>query len=117
MAALLAALPAKGASAADVEAGKNAFARCRVCHTLAAGAGSTVGPNLHGVYGRKAGTAEGFRYSEAMKASGIVWDDDTLAHFLRDPKGTVPGNRMAFPGISDETELQNLLAFLKQAAQ
>ena len=103
------------ADAADVEAGKAVFNRCKICHHLEAGAASPVGPNLHGLFGRKAGTLPGYNYSEAMKNAGVVWDDDTLAKYLRDPKGFIPGNKMAFPGLKDETELANLLAYLKEA--
>jgi cytochrome c len=98
-------------------AGAAAFNRCRVCHSLAAGGHSPVGPNLHGLYGRTAGTAPDFSFSEAMKKSGVVWNDDTLAKFLRDPQGFIPGNRMGFPGIKDDKELADLLTFLKQATQ
>jgi cytochrome c len=111
---LVAALPAR---AADIAAGRKAFAKCRICHTIAAGAPSTVGPDLHRVFGRKAGTFDDFGYSPAMKSSGVTWDDDTLAKYLRDPKTFIPGNRMAFPGISSEAEIENLLAYLKQATR
>ena len=77
----------------------------------------TVGPNLHGVFGRKAGSLDGYAYSAAMKNSGIVWDDETLAKYLRDPRGSMPGNKMAFPGIKNDEELANLLAYLHQATQ
>jgi cytochrome c len=105
------------AQAADPEAGKVAFNRCKVCHKLEAGGAASIGPNLHGVFGRKAGTLDGFNYSEAMKSSGVVWDDDSLAKYLSDPKGFISGNKMAFPGIKNEAELANLLAYLKQASQ
>lgn len=103
--------------AADAEAGKAVFNRCRICHSLEAGAPSPVGPNLHGIFGRKAGTFDDFPYSEAMKASGIVWNDGTLAKYLKDPREFIPGNRMAFPGIADDKEMTDLLAYLHQAAQ
>lgn len=115
-AALIAAMPGV-ASAADVNAGKAVFNRCKICHRLEADAPSPVGPNLHGLFGRKAGTLAGFNYSEAMKNSGVVWDEDSLTKYLRDPKGFMPGNKMAFPGIKNETELQNLLAYLKEATK
>jgi cytochrome c len=98
-------------------AGAAVFNRCKVCHSLAAGAHSPVGPDLHGLFGRTAGTAPGFSFSPAMKKSGVVWNDDTLAKFLRDPQGFIPGNRMGFPGIKDDKELDDLLAYLKQATQ
>lgn len=110
-------LAASAAAAADADAGKAIFKRCQICHRIEADAPASLGPNLHGVFGRKAGTVAGYEYSEAMKNSGVVWDDDTLRKYLSDPKGFVAGNKMAFPGIKDQTEMDNLLAYLKQAAQ
>jgi cytochrome c len=98
-------------------AGAGVFNRCKVCHSLAAGAHSPVGPNLHGLFGRTAGTASGFSFSPAMQKCGVVWNDDTLAKFLRDPQGFIPGNRMGFPGVKDDKELADLVAYLKQATQ
>ena len=91
--------------------------KCKICHSLDKGGANRVGPNLYGVFGRKAGTVAGFAYSDAMKNSGIVWDDATLAKFLRDPKESLPGNRMSFPGIKDDATLHDLLQSLKQATQ
>jgi cytochrome c len=105
------------ASARADEAGEAMLKRCEICHTLVAGGPAKVGPNLHGIFGRKAGSVPGFAFSNAMKSSGIVWDDDTLAKFLRDPRDSLPGNRMSFPGISDDAALTDLLARLKQATQ
>jgi len=114
---VLALAAAGGARAEDIAAGNKVFARCKVCHTLEAGGPATLGPNLHHVFGRKAGTAEGYKASEPMKNSGLVWDEATLARFVRDPKQTIPGNRMAFPGVKNDQELADLLAYLKQATQ
>jgi len=114
-AAMLAA--AASAQAADVEAGKAVFNRCKICHSLSAKAPPMTGPSLHGLFGRKAGAYDDFPYSPAMKSSGIVWDDATLAKFLRDPKAFIPNNNMAFPGITDDAKLADLLAYLKQATQ
>ncbi len=114
---LLALVPAASSHAADLAAGQQMFARCRICHTVAAGGPSAVAPNLHGLFGRKAGSLNGFDYSPAMKASAVTWDDDTLAKYLRDPKGFIPGNRMAFPGIEDKKERADLIAYLRQAAK
>ena len=69
------------------------------------------------MFGRKAGSIDGFDYSPAMKQSGIVWDDETLAKFLRDPMGSLPGARMSFPGIKDNAVLHDLIQQLKQATQ
>jgi len=102
--------------AADAAAGQAQFNKCKICHSLEAGK-NMVGPDLHAIFGRKAGTADGFAYSDAMKKSGIVWDDDTLTKYLREPKDTVPGGKMAFPGIKDDQQLADLLAYLHQATQ
>jgi cytochrome c len=101
---------------ADEPAGAE-LQKCKICHALDEAGGNRVGPSLHGVFGRMAGTAAGFAYSDAMKASGIVWDDETLAKFLRDPKDSLPGNRMSFPGIKDDALLHDLLQRLKQATR
>ena len=103
--------------AADTEAGQKAFAKCKICHAVEAGGRNTAGPNLHGIFGRKAGTLDGFSYSAAMKNSGIVWDDESMAKYLRDPRGSMPGNKMAFPGVKNDEEMANLLAYLHQATQ
>ena len=115
LALLLFLMPRPGDSA-DNAAGQAIFNRCKICHALEAGK-NMVGPSLHGIFGRKAGTADNFTYSEAMKSSGIVWDDDTLTKYLRNPQEVVPGAKMAFPGIKDDTQIADLLAYLHQAAQ
>ena len=106
-----------GARADEPGAGEAVLKKCEICHSLDSNGRTKVGPNLHGLFGRKAGTAPGFAFSDAMKKSGIVWDNDTLAAFLRDPKASVPGNRMSFPGIKDDAALADLLARLRQATQ
>jgi len=115
LALLLLLMPRPG-EAADIAAGQAIFNRCKICHALEAGK-NMVGPSLHGIFGRKAGTADNFTYSEAMKSSGIVWGDDTLTKYLRNPQEVVPGAKMAFPGIKDEKQIADLLAYLHQAAQ
>lgn len=105
------------AMAADADAGKAVFTRCKVCHTVEAGGRNAVGPNLHGLFGRKAGALDNFVYSDAMKNSGVVWNDETLTRYLQDPRGFIPGDRMAFPGIRDVAQLADLLAYLHQATQ
>jgi cytochrome c len=106
---------AAGAAHADGDAdkGKKTFNKCKACHTLEAGK-NRVGPSLHGIIGRAAGTAEGFKYSDAMKNSGITWDEATLDTYLKDPKKMVPGTKMTFAGLKKEDEIKDLLAYLKQ---
>ena len=106
-------LSAGGAQAQDAEAGKKVFNQCRACHVLDKST-NRVGPHLGDVIGRKAGSVEGFSYSEAMKNSGITWDEESLAKYLKDPKGTVAGNKMAFAGIKKDDDLKNLIAYLKE---
>ena len=106
-------LSAGGAQAQDAEAGKKVFNQCRACHVLDK-ATNRVGPHLGDVIGRKAGSVEGFSYSDAMKNSGITWDEESLAKYLKDPKGTVAGNKMAFAGVKKDDDLKNLIAYLKE---
>ena len=106
------------AQSGDPARGQRIFnQQCRACHTLDKGGASTAGPNLHAVFGRKAGTAEGFAFSEAMVKSGIVWDDTTMAEYNRDPKGKVAGTKMVFNGLKQQAQLDDLVAYLKQATQ
>ena len=91
--------------------------QCKACHTLDKDGARTVGPNLHGLVGRKAGSTEGFSSSDAMKASGIVWDDKTLVEYLKDPKGRVPGTKMVYIGLKQEAQQADMIAFLKKATQ
>jgi cytochrome c len=107
-----------GAAHADGDAanGEKIFAKCKACHTVEAGK-NKVGPSLAGVVGRKAGTAEGFNYSDAMKNSGLTWDEATLNTYLTGPKKLVPGTKMAFPGLPNEQDRLDVIAYLKSAAQ
>jgi cytochrome c len=109
-----AATVAAGAQAQDL--GKKSFETCAACHSLKAGENG-VGPSLHNLVGRKAGTAEGFRYSGPLKRSGIVWDEASLAKFLRNPQEAVPGNRMPFSGMTDEAALKALVQYLASATK
>ena len=100
----------------DAAAGEKVFRKCKACHSLEAGE-NKIGPSLHGVFGRTAGTVEGFKYSDAMKESGIVWDESTLDAYLENPKKNVPGTRMAFPGLRKEEDRANVIAYLMEATQ
>jgi len=101
---------------ADVEKGKGVFEQCAACHSLD-GTGDYDGPTLKGVIGRKAGSLEDYRYSAAMKRSDVVWDAATVDQYVADPQAFIPGNRMAFAGISDKTQRDDLIAFLAVATK
>src|ERR1700752_21453 len=108
----LVAMAAGPAVAADVEAGKTAFKKCALCHTTEAGK-NKIGPSLFGIVGRKSATLENFNYSEAMKKFDHTWDAQALDTYLNDPRATVPGTKMIFPGIKDEKERQDIIAYLE----
>jgi cytochrome c len=101
-------------AAADPEKGKVLFLQCRACHSLESGGANKVGPNLHGVFGRKAGLAPGFAYSDAVSKANIVWSAETLNDWLARPSDFLPGNRMVFVGIRRPEDRANLIAYLKR---
>lgn len=100
----------------DAAAGEATYRQCKSCHQVGAGADHRIGPHLNSIFGRQAGTHEGFRYSNALRdagASGLEWHADTLDAFIENPKALATGTRMSFRGISDPTERQNLIAYLR----
>lgn len=101
-------------AAGDVAAGEKVYRKCKACHVVNKEQ-NRVGPHLVGIFGRTAGTVEGFRYSKAMVASGIVWTEETIGAYLQDPKGYIKGNRMAFPGLKKEVDVVNVIAYMKEA--
>jgi len=103
-------------SAQDAEAGQRVFAQCRACHTPNEGGRNGVGPNLWGIYGSPAGKREGFRYSANMlelAQGGLVWNEENLRRYLTNPKDLVPRGAMAFAGIRNPDQLNNLIAYLR----
>ncbi len=113
-AALGASLGVAGAQAADVAAGKVVFDKCMQCHHIGLGATNFYGPVLNGLIDRTAGTVPGYKYSEAMEKSGIVWNYDTLSKYLRQPKHEVPGVNMTFPGLQNQDDIDNVIAYISQ---
>lgn len=104
--------PATGAS------GEVIFeSQCAQCHVLGAAASGLVGPSLHGLFGRRAGTASGYAYSAAMRDSGVVWDERTLDRFIAAPQSYIPGDNMPYAGIADASARRRLLAYLKAATR
>ena len=97
----------------DPEKGEKVFNKCKTCHEIE-DEKNKVGPHLVGIFGRPAGSVEGFKYSDAMKSSGVVWEDETITAYLKDPKGYIPGNRMVFPGLRKDEEIADLLAYLQE---
>ena len=102
--------------AADPEKGKAVFEQCAACHSLGE-PGDFDGPSLKGVIGRKAGSLEDYRYSAAMKRSDVTWDAGTLDKYVTDPQAFIPGNRMAFGGIADKQQRDDLIAYLTVATR
>ena len=117
VAAALAVTFAAGSALAqgDAEEGKNEFRKCMACHAVGEGATNRVGPVLNDVFGRVAGTFEGYKYSQAMidaGAGGLVWSDETLHQFLTKPRDLVKGTKMTFPGLKEPADIDNVIAYL-----
>ena len=102
--------------AADLGAGMKIFKKCKACHTLKAGR-NKVGPSLFEVAGRKAGTAKKFKYSKAMRKSGITWDDASLDAYLKKPRKFLKGTRMSFRGLKKQDDRDNVIAYIKEKSK
>jgi cytochrome c len=109
---VMTALSLPHALAADAGNGKAIFARCAACHTVIKGGPNGLGPDLFGVVGRKAGSLSNYMYSGQLKASGITWTNDKLTAWVQGPQRLVPGNKMAFGGISNPAQVADLVAYL-----
>ncbi|WP_309646182.1 cytochrome c family protein [Phenylobacterium sp.] len=111
-AAVLASLPAPY-NTADLENGKRKFGLCKSCHTIAPGGANMTGPNLHGVFGRKTGEVAGYKYSDAVKNAGFVWDAEHLDKWLAEPRTFLPGTKMSFAGLKEAKDRVDLIAYMK----
>ena len=114
-AAVLAVAMPLAAVEGDAAKGEKVFKKCKACHVVDSEK-NRLGPNLVGLFGREAGSVEGFKYSKAMAESGITWDETTLDEYLTDPKGYVPKNKMAFRGLKKEQDRADVIAYLKEAS-
>ena len=110
--ALLAATPLAAQAAGDAKAGAEVFKRCAICHTVEKGGGDALGPNLFGVMGRKAASKPGFAYSGPLQKSGLTWNAANLTKWVAGPQRMVPGNKMAFPGLSSKKQQADVVAYL-----
>ena len=103
---------ASAAQAQDAAAGETAFHICMACHSIGEGAKNKVGPELNGIDGRHSGTADGYSYSDANKNSGITWNKDQFLEYIKEPKAKIPGTKMAFAGIKNEKQANDLWAYI-----
>jgi len=109
--ALLASYPAPY-NTADLANGKAKFALCQSCHTIAPGGANMTGPNLHGVFGKTSASNPDFKYSDALKAAGWVWDADHLNQWLEKPQTFLPGTKMTFAGLKEPKDRVDLIGYL-----
>ena len=116
LAATLVLTTAAHAQQGDAARGEQKFVECAACHSVEPGV-SNVGPTLAGIFGRKAGALAEFRYSAAMRKSGITWTSQTLDEYLADPQKRIPANRMPYAGLTDAAARADLIAYLEKATK
>ena len=112
---VLAAAPA--AAEGDAARGKRVFNKCKACHLLEDTGKKKIGPHLAGIFGRKAGSIAGFRYSKAMKKADIVWDEKTIDAYIAAPRKFIKGNKMAFAGVRKAKDRADVIAYLKEKTE
>lgn len=110
--ALLAELPSAYQNS-DLDNGQAKFAICKTCHTVAKGGENMTGPNLWGIFGRKAGTEPGFAYSDGLKALGVTWDADKIDRWIENPRAVVAGTKMTYIGMASAKDRTDVVAYLK----
>lgn len=108
--------PLLAAGSAEVQKGRVAFVRCMACHSVKAGEPDKTGPNLHGVIGAAAAKVEGFAYSEALRNTRLIWDDDTLRRWIANPSALAPGTSMTYVNTLGASDIEALIAYLKAEA-
>lgn len=102
------------ASAQDVASGERIYGQCRACHQVGESARNVVGPQLNGLFGRKAGTVAGYNYSPANRTSDITWSEENFRTYIRDPRAAMPGTKMIYAGLKEDGRIADLTAYLKQ---
>ncbi len=115
-AVVLAAMTGSALAGGDAASGEKVFAKCKSCHQVGETAKNGIAPELNGLDGRKAGSVEGYNYSEAMKGSGLTWDEATFLEFIKTPKAKVPGTKMVYQGLSSDKDAGDVWAYLSSFA-
>lgn len=110
-----AALAAVGSASADTANGQKVFRKCQACHSLEPGQ-NKVGPSLHGIMGQPAGQVEGFTSSDALANAELVWNDETMREWLRNPRAFVKGTKMAFPGLKKDDDIADVIEYIREAS-